>query len=76
MTPSAVEDIVALPARIAAQVMGKIARLETGLVGDIKKLQQHDSAYRLRSGEYRVLFDVVGDTVKVRRVKHRRDAYK
>jgi len=53
----------------------KIGRLEAGLHGDIKRLKEHDPAYRLRMGDYRVLFDVEGQTITICRVKHRREAY-
>jgi mRNA-degrading endonuclease RelE of RelBE toxin-antitoxin system len=29
----------------------------------------------LRSGDYRVLFDLEGETILIRRIKNRRDAY-
>jgi mRNA interferase RelE/StbE len=72
---SAVADLDKLPVRNAAQIVKKIGRLATGLQGDIKKLQKHDVAYRLRMGNYRILFDVVGDTILIQRVKDRKEAY-
>jgi mRNA interferase RelE/StbE len=46
-----------------------------GMKGDIKKLTNHQPAYRLRVGDYRVLFDVVGGLIEVYTVIHRKDAY-
>ena len=68
-------DLQTIPSRIAGQVLRKIERLEGGLVGDIKRLRAHDFAYRLRCGDYRVLFDVIEDTAMIRHVKHRSEAY-
>ena len=54
------EDLDRFSSRQAGQIVKKIGRLQSGLHGDIKRLQQHDVSYRLRMGDYRVLFDVVG----------------
>ncbi len=52
-TELAVENLHGLPAREAAQIIRKIARLESGLHGNIKRLQEADFGYRLRMGNYR-----------------------
>jgi len=42
-----------------------------------KKLENSSSGeYRLRVGDYRVLFDLEGKTVVILRVQHRKDVYK
>ena len=64
-----------MPSRQAGQIVKKIGRLQSGLHGDIKRLQQHDVSYRLRMGDYRVLFDVEGDVIVIRRIGNRRDVY-
>ena len=50
----AVDDLEALPSKIRQQVLRKIDRLQNGLHGDIKRLRQTDSAYRLRMGNHRI----------------------
>ena len=55
--------------------MKKIGRLRAGLHGDIKRLQKHDVTYRLRMGDYRILFDVEGARIIIRRIKDRKEAY-
>ncbi len=72
---TAIADLDALPRKIAAGLVKKIGRLQDGLHGDIKRLKDYDPAYRLRMGDYRVLFDVDGQTVTIYRIKNRRDAY-
>ena len=74
-TVPAREDLDRLPQRQSAQIVRKIGRLRHGLHGDIKRLQSHDCAYRLRMGNYRVLFDVEKDAIVVQRIKDRKDAY-
>lgn len=44
-------------------------------VSNIKKLTNFEPAYRLRVGDYRVLFDVVGETIFIGRVLHRQESY-
>jgi mRNA interferase RelE/StbE len=73
--PLAVENLRALPKTVAAQIIRKVSRLENGLTGNIKKLRQADVAYRLRMGDYRILFDVEGDTIVVQKIGHRKDVY-
>jgi mRNA interferase RelE/StbE len=75
-TDQALENLAKIPPRHADQITRKIERLRMGLLGDIKALTNAGSGYRLRSGDYRVLFDCDGKTVVVRGIKNRRDAYR
>ncbi len=59
----------------AGRVVRKIARLESGLVGDVVHLKSFQPEYRLRVGDYRVLFEVQGDLITIHRVLHRSKAY-
>jgi mRNA interferase RelE/StbE len=69
------EDLDRLSGKHAAQIVKKIGRLDAGLHGDIKRLHEHDVAYRLRMGDFRILFDVIKDSIIIRRIKDRNDAY-
>ena len=73
--PSALDDLDALPERERLQVLRKIERLEHGLVGNIKHLHAAEAAYRLRSGDFRILFDVDGRVIVIRRIGNRKDIY-
>jgi mRNA interferase RelE/StbE len=73
--PSALDDLDHAPARERAQILRKIERLEQGLHGDIKRLHGAEAAYRLRMGDYRILFDVEGDVIVIRRIGNRKDVY-
>jgi mRNA interferase RelE/StbE len=44
--------------------------------GDVKKLTNFTPEYRLRVGDNRVLFEVVGNRIIVYRIIHRKDAYR
>ena len=72
---TAIEELDALPAKHRAQIVRKIERLQSGLHGDIKRLQNADVTYRMRMSNYRVLFDVEGNVIVIRRVGNRRDVY-
>jgi mRNA interferase RelE/StbE len=69
------EDLDHLPPKNALQIVRKIGRLQNGLQGDIKKLKGHDVAYRLRMGNFRILFDVDGHAITIRKIKDRKEAY-
>jgi mRNA interferase RelE/StbE len=71
----ALEDLQRLPKRFADQILRKIERLEGGLHGDVKRLTNYDCDYRLRSGDYRVLFDVEDDVISILRILNRKEAY-
>lgn len=73
--PRAVKDLKALSAAQCRRVVVKIEALQEDLVGDVKKLTDFTPEYRLRVGDYRVLFEVDGNTVIVYRILHRKDAY-
>jgi len=45
-------------------------------IPNIKKLTDFEPAYRLRVGDYRVLFDVIEDMIFVGRVFGRGESYK
>ena len=72
---TALDDLRSLPKREADQILRKVQRLEHGLHGNIKRLQNADVGFRLRMGDYRILFDVVGDTIMVQKVGNRKDVY-
>ena len=73
--PSALDDLDGLPARERAQVLRKIERLELGLHGNIKRLHKAEAMYRLRMGDFRILFDVEGGVIVIRRIGNRKDVY-
>jgi mRNA interferase RelE/StbE len=73
--PKALKDLRKLPRRDAERVLDSVDSLADNLKGDVKRLTNFAPAYRLRSGDYRVLFDVESQTVLVRRILHRKDAY-
>jgi len=71
-----VRDIERLPSRIQAQVLARIEEMSDDLKGDVKRLTNFTFEYRLRVGDYRVLFEVEEKTAVIYRIRHRREAYR
>lgn len=74
---SAVNDLKSLPKNIKDAIHSKIADLaDFPNVRNLKKLTNFEPAYRLRVGDYRILFDVENDKIVIGRVLHRKESYK
>jgi mRNA interferase RelE/StbE len=73
--PRAIKDLQSLPRSMAQRVVEKVEALRNDLAGDVKRLTNFTPEYRLRVGDYRVLFEVESSQVIIYRVKHRSDAY-
>ncbi len=76
LKPRAERDLKALSAGERERVVERLRWLEDNLRGDVKRLTQHFPEYRMRAGDWRALFDVVGNRVIVYRILHRREAYR
>ena len=70
---TAAKSIRNLDQRVKERVKRGIERIPDG---DICKIQGHSFLYRLRIGEYRVLFEMVGDEIYIDDVLPRGEAYK
>ena len=76
-TSASLDDMAGLDKGIARRVKQAVERLaETG-AGKVKKLQGIDPPeYRLRVGDFRVRFELDGETIRILRVRNRREAYR
>jgi mRNA interferase RelE/StbE len=73
---NAVRDLQKISVSIKSKIHDKILELEKYPdVANIWKLTNFEPAYRLRIGDYRVLFDVTSDTIEIGRVLHRKESY-
>jgi len=68
-------ELLAFPPKVQRQIKAKIARLQDGFIGDIKKLNASDNIYRLRSGDFRILFEIEGANLVIRTIRDRKEAY-
>ncbi len=73
--PKAVKDLRSLPKQIQSKILEKIQLMGNDLVGDVKKLTNFTPEYRLRVGNYRVLFEIENESIMIYRVKPRDKAY-
>jgi mRNA interferase RelE/StbE len=75
LKPKAIKDLKSIPLKERGQILTRLELLEDNLQGDVKKLTNHNPEYRMRSGSYRILFEVEGDKIVVYRVLHRKEVY-
>ena len=66
----------ALPLALRREIGHKLFMLEEDLAGNVKKLKGSRNEYRLRVGDYRVLFELEGATVTVYAAGNRKDIYR
>ena len=66
----------AMPVALRHEIGHKLFMLEDALGGDVKKLKGSRTEYRLRVGDYRVLFDLEGRMATVYAVGNRKDIYR
>ena len=74
--PRAEKYLAGLPKADQSRILQKIELLQHGLTGDIKRLTNFTPEYRLRVGDYRILFEILEGSIIVYRILHRRDAYR
>ncbi|MBI4338704.1 MAG: type II toxin-antitoxin system RelE/ParE family toxin [Chloroflexi bacterium] len=77
--PSALKELAALPADVERRVQAAIDRLAMNPIhSGVTKLHGVEDTYRIRVGDYRVIYhvDVRRRVVRIERVAHRRDAYR
>ena len=77
LKPQAYKDLERLQKYDAARIFDALRTLANGLKGDVKRLTNFTPEYRLRVGNFRVLFEIeTGKRIVIYRIIHRRDAYK
>jgi mRNA interferase RelE/StbE len=77
LKPRATKDLRRLHKQDATRVADALDRLADGLSGDVKRLTNFSPEYRLRVGQYRVLFEIESEKeIVVYRIVHRREAYR
>ena len=73
------KDLSKLPASVAARVVAAVALLgENPFPHGVEKLSGAENSYRIRLGDYRVVYNVFREwrLVEVQRVRHRKDVYR
>ena len=75
---SAAKEIENLPKKDCARVVGAIQKLLDDPYGQNSQKLSAQEKYRIRVGNYRVLFEIINDelVVMVVKVGHRKDVYR
>ena len=69
------QQLRALPKEQRRNIGWRLDALQDDLAGDVKKLAARTHEYRLRVGNYRVLFTLEADLISVYAVCDRKEAY-
>lgn len=72
----AIKDLKQIPLQDRKHIIERIEVLENDLEGDVKKLTNHTPEYRMRCGNWRILFEIEEETIIVYRIIHRKEAYR
>ena len=73
---SAIKDLKNISEPFKTKIHNKVLELKDfPNIQNIKKLTNFEPAYRLRVGNYRILFDILDDTIIIGRVLHRQSSY-
>ena len=73
------KDLRKLPASVANRIVGAVENLaENPFPPGVEKLSGSEHAYRIRRGDYRIVYEVVAESklVEIQRVRHRKDVYR
>lgn len=71
------KDFEKLDAATQSRVLTAIEKLRVGPLQKAKKLVTIDvGAFRIRIGDYRLRFDVIGKEVLLYRIRHRKEVYR
>ncbi len=74
---SAIKDLKNIDAKERAKLHQKMLELNKfPQISNVKKLTNFEPAYRLRVGDFRILFDVTENSVEIGRILHRKTSYK
>jgi len=74
---SAIRDLKKIDRKDKEKIHSGISELKKfPAVSDVKKLTNFEPSYRLRVGDYRILFDVSENMIEIGRILHRKDSYK
>ncbi|MCG2721028.1 MAG: type II toxin-antitoxin system RelE/ParE family toxin [Thermodesulfovibrionales bacterium] len=77
ITDRALKDIDKLTQDVKKRIASKLREFSNNPLDYSRKLTDPKiGTYRFRIGDYRVIFDIEGETIIVLRIGHRKDIYK
>ncbi|CAN2039572.1 mRNA interferase RelE/StbE [Candidatus Magnetomoraceae bacterium gMMP-15] len=78
-TKSAAKEFRLLPLKVRHRIASIIDKLQDAPYPDsVRKLRCHKYSYRIRVGNYRIIYEIHDNIclIKIVRVRHRRDVYR
>lgn len=78
LTPQAERELKKLPHPTATRVAQTFEQMRDDpfIIAGVKKLKPPLHGFRIRTGDYRILFLIENRLIKVYAIKHRKDAYR
>ncbi len=76
LKPKAIKDLKKISKEDAKKIAARITEMENDLQGEVKKLTKHTPEYRLRVGDWRILFEIEINKIVIYKIKHRKDVYR
>ncbi len=73
--PKSLRDCNKIPKKDLRRIFEKIEMMQNNLEGDVRRLTNFTPEYRLRVGNYRVLFEIENATIVIYRIRHRKEVY-
>ena len=77
--PSALRELKRLDRQVVPRIVSAVDALSSNpFPSGVRKLYGGDATYRIRIGDYRVIFEVFSNrlVIDVIRIRHRKDAYR
>ncbi len=72
----ALQDLEKLEVLLRKRIVKKIEQFaDSCSFNDIKRLQGYDKLYRLRVGDYRVIFELLNQEIIILKIGHRKNIY-
>lgn len=78
-TKTAISDLVSLPKELQKRIAKKMrffAETDNPLRFAERLTDYKDADFRFRIGEYRIMFDVVNNSIFILSIRHRKEAYR
>lgn len=76
VTPKALRDLKKLRKVSQILIIQRLKKLETGTSAtSVERLSGYKNAFRMRVGDYRVVYRIIGGKVYVVLIGHRKDVY-
>ncbi|MBS3071544.1 type II toxin-antitoxin system RelE/ParE family toxin [Candidatus Pacearchaeota archaeon] len=72
----ALKNLEKLEVSITRRIVKKVEEMRENLyLCDVKKLKGYDKHYRLRIGDFRVIFELIDNSLTILKVGHRQNIY-